>query len=426
MKDVLHRLSGARRDEILMFAVMLSVAIGNTGLQSVMPAIGRTLELPDTLVALAFSLSALLWAACAPLWARRMRSQHARRSVLIGLSGFVGALSVCGLALTAGVRGWLPAVASFGLFIVGRGIYGAIGSASPPAAQAIVIASTARDQRTAALSMLASAFGLGTIIGPALAPIFILPVVGLAGPLFIFAAFGAGMMMAVRLLLPPGFETGRGVPTSEPAVGYGPEDNAVQAAASDPPRAAIRLFDRRIRSWMIVGLVAGHAQVITAQTLAFLVIDRLADSPAQAQPLVGMVLMCGAGAALLAQWGLVPRFGMQPRSMIVWGFALAAIGNLGCAFAADLHMLAIAFAIASLGFGFLRPGYTAGASLAVSEEEQALVAGHVTSVNGVVFLFGPFVGIGLYQFHQALPYLLSAAAMAAMTPYAARALRRAA
>jgi MFS family permease len=170
--------------------------------------------------------------------------------------------------------------------------------------------------------------------------------------------------------------------------------------------------------------MSGHAQAIAGQTMAFLVIDRLATSPATAQPLIGTVLMCGAGAALLAQWGLIPRLRLQPPSMVLWGSVMVMIGAVGCAFARDLHTLAIVFAIASLGFGFLRPGFTAGASLAVTEAEQGLVAGQVTSNNGMSFVLGPSIGIGLYQFDQRLPYLLCAAVMAALIPYILRTVYR--
>ena len=56
--------------------------------------------------------------------------------------------------------------------------------------------------RVAALSALSSSFGLGTIIGPAVAPLFVLPVLGLAGPLFAFALIAAVVFTSVLLWLP--------------------------------------------------------------------------------------------------------------------------------------------------------------------------------------------------------------------------------
>jgi hypothetical protein len=55
----------------LLFAVMLVAAAGNTAMQSLMPSIGRELQVPDLWVAVAFSLSAVIWVFTAPHWARR-------------------------------------------------------------------------------------------------------------------------------------------------------------------------------------------------------------------------------------------------------------------------------------------------------------------------------------------------------------------
>ena len=87
----------------------------------------------------------------------------------------------------------------FVIFILGRGLYGALGSASPPAVQAYVAARTDGVQRTGALAAMASSFGLGTIIGPAIAPLFMFPPLGLAGPLIVFAGIGAMVLVLIAL-----------------------------------------------------------------------------------------------------------------------------------------------------------------------------------------------------------------------------------
>jgi len=50
--------------------VQVITAAGNTGMQSVLPAIGRESRIPDPLIAAVFSLSALLWAIFSPVWAQ--------------------------------------------------------------------------------------------------------------------------------------------------------------------------------------------------------------------------------------------------------------------------------------------------------------------------------------------------------------------
>src|SRR3546814_20582830 len=109
---------------------------------------------------------------------------------------------VCGSVLAAGLAGLLPPTIVFIVFVLGRAVYGGWGSASPPAVQAYVAARTEGEERTNALAAIASSFGLGTIIGPALAPLFIFPPLGLSGPLIVFAFLGPAVLAAVVTTLP--------------------------------------------------------------------------------------------------------------------------------------------------------------------------------------------------------------------------------
>jgi MFS family permease len=116
------------------------------------------------------------------------------------------------------------------------------------------------------------------------------------------------------------------------------------------------------------------------------------------------VLMAGAGATLLAQWGLIPILNMGPRASVLAGMALALVGTIALAFASDLHAIALSFAVASLGFGLYRPGFTAGASLAVTRAEQGQVGGIVASLNGAAYIVAPALGVWLYNHHEAIGF----------------------
>ena len=415
----------ARQDFALLFTVMLTTAAGNTALQSVLPALGRSLKLPDYAIALVFSFSALVWALAAPMWARRSDRRGRRVMVIAGMAGFTVSSILTAIALSAGIAGWTGPAWAFAAVIVSRMIYGFLGSAAPPAAQALVASRTSRAERTTALTLLASAFGLGTIVGPALAPFFVLPVVGLAGPAYVYSLIGVAVLYLVWSRLPDDAEAGpaRGAAASEPSIGGEPSGAAVIAAINEQTDARLKLTDRRIWPWMVAGIVAGHAQAISGQVIAFLTIDRLGLHPLAAQPIIGLILMAGAGAALLAQWGIIPRLGLPPRALVLWGSLIAGAGCLAVAVAENMHAIAVAFAIASLGFGMIRPGFTAGVSLAVGTREQGVVAGKVTSINGAVFVLGPGIGIGLYQVAAPLPYLTAAAALILLAVYAVGAIR---
>ena len=168
----------------------------------------------------------------------------------------------------------------------------------------------------------------------------------------------------------------------------------------------------------------GHAQAMTSQVVGFLVIDRLNVAPAAALEPTGLVLMMGAGAALLVQWGLIPLLNLSPKRLVTVGLVLSAAGTALTGLAESLYGIALAFAIASMGFGFTRPGFTAGASLAVGPGAQGSVAGKVTSVNGASFVLGPSIGVGLYAAGEALPYLVASSALILLAFYCRSALRR--
>ena len=395
---------------LLLYAAMLVAAAGNTALQSVMPAIGREIGIADFWVAIAYTWSAVLWVLLAPYWAEKS-DRHGRKALAImGVSGFVISMLLCGLALFAGLQGWIGGALTFALFAIFRAIYGGFGCATPSATQAYLASRTRRSGRVAALSALSSSFGLGTIIGPAVAPLFVIAFLGLAGPLFAFAAIGLTVVVAIALWLPDdrhGRRVGRGAAMSYPSLATPPTGASVVAATA-PRRRRLKWSDPRIRSWIVAGVTAGHAQAAILTCLGFFVIDRLQLAPSGSEGPISIVMMAGAATTLGAQWGLIPRLGLGPRTLILSGALLAAAGLVGTMLADDLYGITIGFSLASLGFGFTRPGFTAGASLGVPLAEQGAVAGVITSANGISFVLAPAIGMGLYGLHPDAPFLVCA------------------
>src|SRR5260221_880281 len=153
---------------------MLVAAAGNTALQSVMPAIGREIGIKDLYVAIAYSWSAVLWVLLAPYWAEKSDRHGRKMLTMMGVTGFIVSMALCGIALFCGLHRWIGGALTFSLFAVFRAIYGSLGCATPSATQAYLASKTRRSGRVAALSALSSSFGLGTIIGPAVASPFML------------------------------------------------------------------------------------------------------------------------------------------------------------------------------------------------------------------------------------------------------------
>lgn len=385
----------------ILFAVSLIAAAGNMALQSVLPAIGREFRLSDTLVAGAFAISALMWTVASPFWARLSDTLGRKRVMMIGLAGFIVSMSGFGLAATSGLEQWLGAGVAFVLMAVARTIYGVFGSAAPIASQAYVADRTTPEQRTQAMSLLASAQGLGTVIGPALAPFFVLPLIGLAGPMYAFALFGAVVLVVVWRKLP----SGEVVRVPSPS---GHRGDAGKGLWKDP----------RVRGYLLYGLFVTGAQAANISVLGFHIIDELSATGIavrDAQPFIGIAMLAGAAATLMAQWGLIPLLKLQPADLMRWGAALALVGNLMSIAAPGYYGVVVGYAVVSMGVGFARPGFTAGSSLSVGSHEQGAIAGLMMSLAGLSFLAPPVIGVALYELAEPAPFIANAVLLAAAT-----------
>ncbi|PZO01400.1 MAG: MFS transporter [Alphaproteobacteria bacterium] len=383
----------------ILFTVSLIAAAGNMGLQSVLPAIGRQFELSDTLVAGAFAISALLWTFASPVWARLSDRLGRKKVILIGLAGFVASMGSFGLAATSGLEGWLTGGAAFALMAVARAVYGVFGSAAPIASQAYVADRTSPEERTQAMSLLASAQGLGTVVGPVLSSLFILPIVVLAGPMYAFALMGAVVLAIVWLKLPSGDVVRIPSPSGQ---------------RSDAGKGLWK--DRRVRDFLLYGLFVTGAQAVNISVLGFHIIDEMAETGTgltQAQPFIAVAMFAGAAATLMVQWGLIPLLKLQPGPLMRWGAGLALAGNVISIAAPGYYGVVVGYAIVSMGVGFARPGFTAGSSLAVGSHEQGAVAGLMMSLAGLSFLGPPVIGVALYEWSEPAPFVANALLLAA-------------
>jgi MFS family permease len=388
----------------------MATAIGNTGLQSVLPAIGRSIGIPDPMVVAVFSLSAILWSVSSPTWARLSDVRGRKPLIIVGLAGFAFSMILCGLVVSAGLARLASPLVIFVLFLVSRSLFGLLGAASNPATQAYVAEHTTIGERTQSMSYLAGAISLGTVIGPVLAPVFIIPILEYAGPLYAFAIIAVVMLAVV--------------------IRYLPESQAARPARMPAPGGQRKRLwrDPRLVPFIIYGFLAATCQTAQAQTLGFLIIDKTHKAFPElgktellhiSQGYIEVAMVAGAIAGLLALWGLIRMFAMTPKALLRWGAGLAALGNLIVAISPDYAAATIGYALSSLGFSFVRPGFTAGASLSVDMDEQASAAGAIAAINGVNSLLAP-LAMGFYRLFAPGPFLLNAAILTGLLAYAFR------
>lgn len=359
-------------------------AIGNIGLVSVMPTIGRLIGIPDHLVASIFSLSALTWAVSTPFWAGPVSRRGSSMFVRAGLVGFTLSMGGCALAVEFGLSRLVTPLQCFAMFIVLRSIFGLLGSASAIATQTLIAHTTQGDARTRALTTLAGSLSLGTIIGPAIAPFLMLTPMGPLGPMAFFAALGAMTWFGTYLVLP---KTKAATAAAQASTSAGADWKSLSATWRKPMIARPLIF----------GFLLCSAQAIILYTIGFILIDRTGGAPLAAQGLVGGTMAVGALAALIAQWALPRIVKLSPRMMMIAGAGIALAGNAIALLVPIVAGAVLGFIAVSFGNGMARPGFSAAASLAGSHDDQVAVATAVTFIAGASIAVPPVIAAAAYQ-----------------------------
>jgi MFS family permease len=388
---------------LLLYSAQFIVGLGNTMLLAVLPPLARRLGLPDASVGWIFSLSALLWVVSSSFWGRMSDETGRKPIVALGLAAYAASMGAFGLVALAGDAGRLDPVLIFIGLLLSRAVFGGVGSATSPAAQAYVADHTPPAQRTEEIAALASSFALGAAVGPALAGL----VAARAGPippiLAVAVAAAAAAAVMVRFLPEP--------------------DRAERSPRLTRIGWALAL-DPRVSGHLLFGVGLSTATSVLQQTFGFYTMDRLGLTETQAISAAAVGLMVGGMALLMTQIGLIRVFRLRPRMMMIVGAALIAAGVLAQIVADSLIALAVSQMIQGIGFGFARPGFFGGASLAVKPDEQGGLAGLVVAANGAGFIVSPLVGVTLYAVVGPFaPLWLAAALAAAMTIFAWRSRR---
>jgi hypothetical protein len=140
--------------------------------------------------------------------------------------------------------------------------------------------------------------------------------------------------------------------------------------------------------------------------------------PVEATQYTSVGLLASSLATLFAQLVIVQRFNMSARALIRFG-TVVGFASFGLfAIAGQFGPLVTALVVSGLGFGMVRPGYGAAASLAVEPDEQGAVAGIMGATSAAGFIFGPLIATKLYKVSPAAPFLFGAIVMAALYVYA--------
>lgn len=379
----------------ILYLAMIINGMGQSLVFAIIPMVGRALNLQElvldwpwlgvhwqprelTITSLS-ATTALVGSISAAFWGRFSDQRGRRFVILIGLTGYgVCALLFSGIALL-GLFGLIGGLSLYAGLLLMRAVHATVATASQPAASAYVADITPPHQRTRGIGRLNAAVQVGVMSGPVLA--------WFAGfnlllPMCLHALFMFAMAALVWRCLPESRET----------------------ATSRTVRPRLRLFDARYARLTAIGLVTYMCLAMMQQTLGFFVQDLLRVDPATSARHFALVIMCSSIAMFLMQTVVVQHFGWSPLMMLKLGLPVALVAFLVVASASGMTQIFVAMTLFGTGMGLALPGYSAGASLAVTAVEQGSIAGIVSSVASFGYLVGPLFGGLLYSWHHALPF----------------------
>lgn len=373
-----------RHQLTILIMSLMATSIGQSLVFAILPPLGREVNLSELQITSIIAVSALIFSIASPRWGRLSDKVGRKPIIITGLIGYTIGSVIFTTVFYAGLTGVLSGLTLYLVLLVARCSQSVIMAATSPSAAAYAADHTSRDQRTGAMAKLGTANSMGTILGPAVSGL--LATLGLLAPLYF-----AGILTAFAALL-----TWRQLPPTPR-----PQLTARQA------KTRLRYTDRRVVRYIAsaIGLFIGFSGI--QQTLGFQLQDKLSLSGIETAQMTGAALMVSASFTFFIQMTVMQRLKLQAGQFIRLGLLSALIGAVFIASFETFTILAIGMAFLGTALGLCMPAISAGASLAVSADEQGAVAGMISSCPAIGFVVGPVCAGFLYQIDGSLAAVFS-------------------
>ncbi|WP_339771646.1 MFS transporter [uncultured Paraglaciecola sp.] len=366
----------AKRTLLLAVAAM---GFAQTVLFAILAPLGREIGLVEVQIGAIISSSSLTIFLISPLWGRASDAWGRRKVLLIGLFGYsVGTMLFAGV-FQAALLGYLIPLTALVLLIATRVANATVMAAVSPSANAYMADITTVKDRIKGMGALGAATNIGSILGPAIGGL--LASISLITPLYfsVLLTVAAGLLAVYALPVLP-----KPIHIRKPQ--------------------KLKYTDPRIFPLVVAGVMLFMGFAIVQQTIAFRFQDMLGLDGTQTAKIVGISMMFSAAAALLVQLLVIPRLSVRPFVLLRISMPMMMVAFAIMAISETQNMYMLAMCILGSGMGLAGPGFMAGASVAVSSEEQGAVAGVAGACPPLGFTVGPLLGTYLYSIDGSLPY----------------------
>lgn len=371
---------------VVLVAGLLSMGMGQTMLFAILPPAARDLSLSEMEVGLIITVSAFFFMVATPIWGR-LADRWGRRAAFVSGLVFYGITTLAfTLVLDAGYGGLVSGLSLLIALIGARVGFGILTGGIQTGATAMMADTTTAERRTSGMALVGAAFGIGSVLGPAL--VAVLAGFGILYPLYAVAGLTFAMGGLAWIVLP---ETKHG-----------------RAAAV---RARLSLFDARIFPILLMSFATFLCVSMHNQSFGFYLQDLLHTTAGETARNVGYGYIA-IGLAMILSQGIVVQILKPPPSVLLKiGPVLGAAGYVLLLQMTSIEMIVAAMAVVGFGIGFLQAGVVSAGSLRVAPEEQGAAAGWLSAAPAAGFLIGPSLSAALYTTQHGLPFAANAAVL---------------
>ena len=364
----------------VLFSVVILDLIGFGIVMLALPFYAEELGASATTLGLIVSAYAAAQFVFAPVWGKLSDRVGRRPILLISIAGM--GLSLLGLGLAQGLVGVFAARIAGGVFAANIGV-----------ASAYIADVTEAEERTRWMGVLGACFGVGFVLGPAIAGLLeplgetLMPSRAAALPILVAAGLAALNLVwaAVTLAEPP------------------------QRSASDAGEAGSRwalLRDPEIRRLCAIFLIFSLAVTQLETTFAFFMMKRFSyDMFGVAWIFVGMAVLMGGvqGGGMKV---LAARLG--ERKLVVVGAALCGFAFLWIPIVHAIAWLLVVLALSAVARAVVQPSLLGLTSTTGTEGNRGLVMGTFQSCGSLARVFGPALAGWLFDLQIGWPFFFAA------------------
>lgn len=367
----------------VIYFFILMVGAAQSIIFAIFPPLARDLTITEFQTGLIISAAALISFLSSTFWGRKVDQSGSKNVLITGVIGYALFNLLFAAILWCALVSHFNVLITIILLLITRCLFAIFSSAIMPAAQTYIINHTTLNERPSKMAIVGMMFGLGMILGPAIASM-IIPW-GILIPLII---------SSIIMLLP--------LPVLVKSI----SQNHHSVSKNKPQSVKLNLLDKRLRTSIMLMCVAFIVFSSTQQTIAFYIQDNHQISTIETAKWVSIAFSVSAISSVISQGIIIQRWKPSANTMINIGIIALLLMLMLLFIFSNIYIIFIAFVFFGIANGFIYPGIISHGSQRCEANVQGQVTAILQAAMSLGFIAGPLIGSGLYSYLHNQLYLM--------------------